>query len=100
MEELEETVVDELVDDDDVGDRRAAPHQQSDVRVPENALHDNLILYFGQELIRNTWVENFLDRHWCAVEHSFVNCGESALTNLFSYLDVCHGDLADAGHDW
>ena len=68
VEHGEEAVVDELVDYDDVGDGRAAAHQQRDVRVPQDALHHDFVLNFRQQLVSDARVKNFLDRHWCAVQ--------------------------------
>ena len=47
--------------------------QQPMRRVPQNALHDNLVLNFSQQLVSDAGVEDFFNGDWCTVEASFVN---------------------------
>ena len=46
MEHSEKTVVYEFINNDYVRDRRTAAHKKSNIRMSENALHDDLILNF------------------------------------------------------
>lgn len=69
----EEAIVNELVHDHDVGDRGTAAHEKGNVWVPQNALHDNLVLNFSQQLVSDARVEDFFNGDWCTVEASFVN---------------------------
>jgi hypothetical protein len=44
MEQAEKTAVNKLVDNNDFRNFGTATHQQSDVWMPQNALHDDFIL--------------------------------------------------------
>jgi len=63
----EQTIVDKLINDYDVGDGRAAAHEQADIGVSKDTLHDNLVLNFRQKLICDIGVKDFLDSNWSAV---------------------------------
>ena len=63
VQHVEQTVVYQFVHDYDVRDRWRATHQKGDVRVSQNTLHDDFILDFSKQFIRDVRVENFLDRH-------------------------------------
>ena len=90
VQQGEQTVVNELIHNDNVWDRGTASHEQSDIWVPQNALHHNFILYFQEELIRDARVKNFLDGYWSAIEEAFMDDREPTLADLFSYLDITH----------
>ena len=100
VEQREETVVDELVHDHDVGDARAAAHEQGDVRVPQDRLHHDFVLNLGQQFVRDVRVENLLNRHGRAVEQALVDHRETALADLLVDFQVRDADLAHAGHRW
>ena len=48
-------------------------HEHRDVRVPQNALHNNLILNFLQEFVSQTRVEYLFDGDRRAVQKALVN---------------------------
>lgn len=100
VQQVKQTVVHQLVHDHDVRYRRAAPHQQCDVRVPQNALHNNFVLDFGQQLVRDVRVKNFLDGHWRPVQEALVDHREAALADLLTHLHVAALNLSHAWHSW
>ena len=93
VERREQAVVDQFVNDHDVGDRRTAAHEQGNVWVPQNALHDNFVLNLRQQLICDIRVKDFLNCHRSAVQRAFMNDRKASLANLLSDLDVSHCDL-------
>ena len=97
VEHVEQTVVYELVNDHDVGDRRNTSHQQGNGWVTQNALHHDFVLDFSKQFIRDVGVKNFLDSYRSTVEQSFVDNREATLADLLSNLDIRCGDLA---HSW
>ena len=100
MEHGKETVVHQLVDNDNVGNRGTATHEQGNVRVSKNALHHNFILNLGQKLVRDVRVKDFFNGDWSAIEKALVNHRETSLTNLLRNLNIVHGDFTHTWHNW
>ena len=63
-------MLENYVDVRDFGDHA---HQDRNVRVPQDALHHDLVLNFLEQLICQTRVEYFLNCYWSSVEKAFVN---------------------------
>ena len=89
-----------LEDDVDIRNFGNDAHEHRDVRVPQNALHDDLILNFLQQLVGQARVEYLFNCHRRAVQQALVDSREATLTNLFAYLQIGQCDLAHSRHGW
>ena len=68
MEQLEKRALGYMLKhNDDVRDLGHHSHQECDVRVSQDALHDDLILDLVQELISQSRVKDLLDRDWRSI---------------------------------
>ena len=67
MEHVVEGVVHVFEDDDDVGNFGDDAHEEDDVRVTEDALHDDFVLDFVEEVVSETRVEYFFDGYCSAI---------------------------------
>ena len=76
-------LADVFKDNDNLRDRRHNSHQQSDVRVPQYALHDYLVLNLLEQIFSDVRVKNLLYGYWCSVELTFVYYRKTSLTDLF-----------------
>ena len=63
--------------------------------MPQDALHNNLVLNLHQQLICDVRVEDLLDGNWCSVEQALVDHREATLPDLLPNLNIIHADLAD-----
>lgn len=59
-------------------------HQHGNVWVSKDALHHNFVLNFLQELVCYSWVDDFLDGDWGAIEFTIVDDRETTLAYLIS----------------
>jgi len=71
-------------------------HEHGDVRVPEYALHHDLVLDLVQQLVRRPWVKDLFDGHGRAIELTHVDGREAALSDLLADLNVIDGYLPHA----
>ena len=76
-------LADVLKDNDDFRDRWHNSHQQSDVWVPQDALHNYLVLNLLEQIFSDVRVKNLLYGYWCSVELTFVYYRKTSLTDLF-----------------
>ena len=72
-----------LKNDHNLGNCRYYAHEQGDIRVPKDALHNYLVLDFLQQLFCDVWIKDFLDSHRCSVEFTLVYYGKTSLANFF-----------------
>ena len=93
---VQAALADVLENDVDIRNLGNDAHEEHNVRVPQYALHDDLVLNFLQQIVSEARVENFLNGHGCSVEFADMNSGESALCELISDLQVAKSDLADS----
>jgi hypothetical protein len=63
----------------------------------EDALHNDFVLDFLEELFSETRVEDLLNCDRRAVEKAAVDGGETALTNLLAYKQLRQLDFANSG---
>ena len=63
-------------------------HQDGDVGMSQDGLHDDLVLDFLKELVCQSRVEDLLDGHGGTVKLALVNHTEAALANLLTEFEV------------
>ena len=61
-------------------------HQKGNVRMPQDALHDDFVLDFLKQVFGDVWIKNFLNCYRCSVQFSLVDYREATLANLFIKL--------------
>ena len=66
--------------------------------MPQDTLHNNLVLNFSQEIVGHLRVEDLLDGYWGTVEETLMDDREATLADLVTKLEIIHGDLSHSGH--
>ena len=84
----------------DIWNRRDDTHKQSDIRVSQDTLHDNLVLYFLEQLIGDVRIKNFLYGHRRSIECTFVDYRETTLSNLFTKFYILFCDFSNSRNWW
>jgi hypothetical protein len=70
-------------DDDNVRDLWDNSHQEGDIRVSKDALHNDLVLNFGEKFVGQSWVKDLLYSNRRSVEVASVDNRETTLSDLF-----------------
>jgi hypothetical protein len=97
---IKRTLSNVLKHDHDVLSLRHDSHKKHDVRVTQNALHDDLVLDFLKKLFRHSGIENFLDSNGSSMQKASMDRREATLTDLFTYLELAKIYLSDTRHRW
>ena len=100
VQHIKQTVVDQLVNDHDVWNRRSTAHQKCNVWMSQDALHHYFVLNFRKQLVSDVRVENFLNSHRCSIEKTLVDDRKATLTDLLTNLNVTHCNLAHSWNNW
>jgi len=56
-----------------IGDFRDDTHEDGDIRVSQDALHNNFVLDLLKEFICESWVEDFFDGNGGSIEFAFMD---------------------------
>mgnify|MGYP000879142367 CR=1 FL=1 len=84
--------------DIDIRDFRNHTHQDADSWVTKDTKHHNFVLNLLQELISETWIKDFLNGYGSSIQLTFMNDGETTLTNFLTYFNVFKGDFSNSWH--
>ena len=68
--------------------------------MPQDTLHDNLVIYLVQQFIGEAWIENLFECNWCSVKLTLVDNRESSLRYLLTDFNIVHGNLSDTSYLW
>ena len=66
----------------------------------QDALHDNLVLYFLEQLIRDIRIKNFLYGYWRSIQCAFVDYREATLSDLVTKFYISFRDFSNSRHRW
>ena len=58
-------------------------HQKGNVRMPQDALHDDFVLDFLKQVFGDIRIKNFLNSYRCSVQFSLVDYRKATLADLF-----------------
>jgi hypothetical protein len=87
-----------LKHDIDIRNFRNNTHQDCDIRMSQDRLHNNLILDFLKEFVCKSRVKNLLDGDGGAVQFSLVYDTEATLGNFLAEFEVREVDFSYTGN--